>query len=155
MPSLVELIGVAVIAAVIYAAGFGTGWKIDSWKNGAAQTAELKAKVAEVKSAQIEEADARAERDRIADNFEKKLANIHVTNTTVNQEVRHEVEKTVYGDPNCNLPVTGVKLRNSAIDAANRVASGEPAPTMPVDTQVPGGSAAAVPGPVPSGSGPD
>lgn len=125
MNILVLVIG----SVLIYGAGFASGWRVDAWKNGAEQARELKV--------QIDNADrAREERDRIANRFEKKLSNLRITNTTINREVRHEVEKTVYGDPNCNLPASGVRLRNSAIEAANRAASSESdaaVPTHPTD----------------------
>lgn len=128
-----SLIVIVIIAAAMYAGGFATGWKVDTWKHGAEQAAELKA-------AQTAADEARAERDLIANRFETKLANLRIVNRTINNEVRHEVEKTVYGDPNCNLPDSGRKLRDAAIDAANGN-PGEPAPAVPADPKATSGQA--------------
>lgn len=102
---------------------FAAGWKVDAWKQDAERLREVDA------------ANKAAQREREFTNFvsgrlEKKIANLKVTNTTVNQEVRHEVEKPVYIDPNCMLPQSGISLRNAAIRAANGTA-GESAATMP------------------------
>ena len=99
--------------------GFVTGWKVDAWKNAA------------VNEAIVQAAQDAAAREREFTNFvsgrlESKLAKLRITNTTVNQEVRHEIEKPVYVDPKCIIPDTGVSLRNAAIDAANAAATSEP-----------------------------
>lgn len=115
----------AAVAMMLYLSGFATGWKVDTWKNTAENAAQVKA-AQDMAAAQANWANT------VATDFETKLANIKVVNRTINNEVRHEVEKTVYGDPNCNLPESGRLLRDRAIDAANTGTD-------------PGGSAAAVP----------
>lgn len=106
-------------ALALYGAGFLSGWKVDAWKQDAARLSEVKVAQQAQTQAENDAAAARAERDRIANRFEGRLANLRITNRTINNEVRHEVEKTVYGDPNCNLPISGGRLRYTAINAAN------------------------------------
>lgn len=126
---------VVAIAAASWAFGFGSGWTVDTWKQGAAHAKELQAAQHDLALAEAAASQVRAERDRIADTFLGKLAGLRPIYRTINNEVRHELEKTVYGDPNCAVPATGVGLLNAAIDAANGKA--RPDPVKPPAT-VPG-----------------
>lgn len=148
-----NLIIMAIVAAVLYGAGFATGWKIDSWRNGAAQAEVLKEAQDAAEQAQVDAANARAERDRIANNFETKLAGLRIVNRTINNEVRHEVEKTVYGDPNCNVPDSGVRLRYQAVNTANGTgaATGKPDAAVPGDSKSGPGKVDVPRGAIPSG----
>lgn len=140
---------VYVVAVIgIWAFGFAAGWKVDAWKAEAARSAELEQDAIQMRALLKERDDLREQRDLIATRFETKLANLKIVNKTITNEVRHELEKTVYGNPECALPVAAVKLRNSAIDAANGEA--RPAPGKP-DAAVPEagknrGASPAVPG---------
>lgn len=123
---------VAIIAAVAWGAGFGSGWMVDTWKQGAAHAKELQAaqKSRDVAQAKLDE--VRLTRDMIAGNFATKLDNLRITNKTINNEVRHELTKEVYGNPDCAVPATGVGLLNTAINVANgRAAAGKPAAAVP------------------------
>jgi hypothetical protein len=100
------------IALAIAVVSFIAGWRVDDWKHSAVLAAQLQDQIAQT-AAESKRA------DRVSDSFERKLANLRITNTTINRDTIHELEKTVYGDPNCDLPVTGVRLRNQSIDAAN------------------------------------
>lgn len=91
-------------------AGFGAGWRINDWRTSAEKNAEIKA----AEAARVE---AQARADEIATRFEERLNNIRIINRTINNEVRHETEKTVY--TNCVVPDTGRSLLNRAIDTAN------------------------------------
>jgi hypothetical protein len=58
-------------------------------------------------------------RNQIATDFESKLDNLHIVNTTINRNVKTEVQKQIYTD--CKLPDTGVALINNSADALNAV----------------------------------
>lgn len=58
-------------------------------------------------------------RNQIATDFEGKLDNLHIVNTTINRNVKTEVQKQIYTD--CKLPATGVALINNSADALNAV----------------------------------
>lgn len=133
-----------IVLAVVAAVSFAGGWKVDDWKNSAARLGEVKAAQA-VAAAETRRA------DDISERFEARLASIRVVNRTFNNEVKHEVERTVYGDPNCGVPESGRLLRDRAIATAN--GSGEPPPALPAGPAKP---AAADPRrAVPSGFGPN
>ncbi len=148
-----NIVYMLVAAAAIYAAGFGTGWKVDSWKNDAEHAAEMDQAIKERLAAEQERDAATAERNRIATRFETRLANLKVVNRTINNEVKREITKEVYGNPECAIPVSGVRLFNDAIDAANseaRPVAGKPAGAVPADPSVSAGSKPTLGRPIPS-----
>lgn len=113
-----------IVGAVIAAASFGAGWTVNDWRRDSQENDELNNAI---EAAGV----AREFSNIVSDRFEKKLANLKITNTTINKEVIREVEKAVYVDPQCDLPVSGVQLRNTAIEAANRAAAGESPAAVP------------------------
>lgn len=58
-------------------------------------------------------------RNQISSVFEAKLDNLKVVNTTINRNVKTEVQKQIYTD--CKLPDSGVALINNSADALNAV----------------------------------
>lgn len=135
MSILITLIAGAVIAAM----SFGAGWQVNDWRRDSQENLELENAI---EAAGV----AREFSNKVANDFEQKLAKLRITNTTINKEVIREVEKAVYVDPQCDLPVSGVRLRNQAIEAANRAAAGESPAAVPAvakdagTANVPGGS---------------
>lgn len=75
----------------------------------------LAAKQQEVVQQQINQETDR--RNQIATDFEAKLDNLHIVNTTINRNVKTEVQKQIYTD--CKLPDSGVALINNSADALN------------------------------------
>jgi hypothetical protein len=74
------------------------------------------------KQEQVLQAQITTEQDRrnqISTDFEGKLDNLKIVNTTINRNVKTEVQKQVYTD--CKLPVSGVALINNSADALNAV----------------------------------
>lgn len=120
----------AVIAAVLLAVGFGSGWQTHGWKTDAQE-------LSKVRVAEAQRDAALSYANDVSSKFETKLSKLRITNTTVNQEVRHETEKTVYRD--CLVPDSGVVLLNRAIGQAN-------ADTAQPDAEVRSPNEAAKPG---------
>ena len=109
------LIGIALVSVVSTWIGRG------HWDAG--EIERTKAEVAQEKAAALAERDAEKKRaDEIASRFENRLANLRIINRTINNEVRHETEKVVYGDPRCDLPASGVVLNDKSVREANRAA---------------------------------
>lgn len=78
--------------------------------------------LASAKQEQVLQAQINAEQDRrnqISTDFEAKLDNLHIVNTTINRNVKTEVQKQIYTD--CKLPDSGVALINNTADALNAV----------------------------------
>lgn len=103
------LIAIALAAFV----GFGTGWKVNSWKEDAAKTEAIRAATAAKEAAEF-----RA--NEISTRFEARLSTIRAVNRTYYNEVKNETLKTVYTD--CVVPDSGRMLYNRAIDTANHPA---------------------------------
>jgi TorA maturation chaperone TorD len=61
-------------------------------------------------------------RNQIATDFENKLDNLKIVNTTVNRTVTQELTKQIYTD--CKLPDSGVALINNSADQLNAVRHG-------------------------------
>lgn len=136
-----NLLVLLIAAMALSGGGFVAGWKVEGWRNDSHRAAEVAKANAEAKAAQAAADEARAARERIADRFEQRLANLRIINRTINNEVRHEIEKPVFVDPNCALPESAVRLRNAAIDAANGIAAGQPDAAMPPAPKDAGGGA--------------
>lgn len=109
IPIWVWLIAIAVASAV----GFGSGWNVKSWQVDASEKSKIEAQLEEIKKF----AKAAEESGK---KTELKLATFRVTQKTFYNETRNELTKTVYTDPNCNLPDTGWSLRNDHIREANK-----------------------------------
>lgn len=102
----------------------------------AGEIAKVKLDTEQQKAQALAIADVERKRaDEIASAFEAKLSNLRIINRTINNEVRHETEKVVYGDPNCDVPASGVLLINKSVREANRAAGY-------VQTEVPAAAAA-------------
>ena len=119
-----------VIALVLAVSSSVGGWFARGhWDAGEIES--IKTAAAEEKNAALLQAAAEKKRaDEIASRFEDKLSKLRIVNRTITQEVRHETEKVVYGDPRCDLPATGVVLNDRAVAAANR-AAGYVSPEVP------------------------
>ena len=117
--------------------GFSAAWEVKG-RLDKGTIANIKLEVARDKKV-LEDAAAaeKARADMIATRFETRLAKLKITNTTINREVRHETEKTVYGDLNCDVPPTGVMLINNSVREANRAAG-----YVPSEVPTPAGTAA-------------
>lgn len=111
----------AVIALALLAVGFGAGWRVNEWKEGAA-------KVAAVEKAQALQAAEQRRADDISQRFEAKLAKFRVVQKTFYNEVKNETQQTVYRD--CVVPDTGRVLLDRAITSAN-AAAGQPDRPVP------------------------
>lgn len=108
-----------IICAVLFAALSGSfffGRHVEGLENAQAlekQRVEMQAKI-------DTETDRRNE---ISARFEQKLDNIKIVNTTINNTVRHELEKQIYTE--CKLPDSGVQLINDNADKLNAVRKGK------------------------------
>lgn len=115
--SVIAIVGIAIAIGL---ASFGTGWTVHDWKTEAAHAKELQAaESAREKAEALREAEQKRA-DWNADLVERKLGKLRVTNTTINNEVRREVEKTIY--TNCVVPDTGADILRRAVTEANRAA---------------------------------
>lgn len=119
-----SLLVYGIIAAVIFASGFATGWKTDGWKHDSERLAQLEA------AAQANDAAARR-MDQSAELLESRIAALKASSRTFYNETRSEVVKPVYTSADCSLPPSGVVLRNRAAEAANNPS--QPAPAVPAD----------------------
>ena len=109
------MIGVALVSAAGSWMGRGHG--------DAGTIEKIKLETEQEKSAaQAEAAAQKARADEIAGRFEDKLSKLRIVNRTINNELRHETEKVVYGDPKCDLPATGVVLNDQSVREANGAA---------------------------------
>jgi hypothetical protein len=123
------LIGIALVSVV-------TGWfGRGHWDAGEIERTRAEV-VAEKNAALLEAASEKKRADEIAGRFEDKLSKLRIVNRTINNEVRHETEKVVYGDPRCDLPASGVVLNDKSVREANRAAGY-------VQTEVPSAAAPA------------
>lgn len=116
----------AVIAAVILAIGFGSGWTTHSWKTDA----ETKAAIEHAEAMRAAE---EMRYNDIAEKFIKKLDNLKVVNRTINNEIHRETEKTVYRE--CVVPDAGRELLIRAVGQANADTTD---PNAAVSTPAPG-----------------
>jgi hypothetical protein len=108
-----------VLMAVAIAAALGGWFGRGHWDEG--EIANLKLEYEQKNNAALAEAAAtKAMAEKIAANVDTRLSNLRITNRTINNEVRHETEKVVYGNPDCDLPASGVVLINQSIREANR-----------------------------------
>lgn len=134
-----------ILVAIVFFAGFGSGWKASTMWDAAENAAAERARVAAVDAA-----NKRA--DDVSENFAKKLAAFKVTQQTFYNETKTEVQKPVYVDPRCVIPESGVQLRNRAIDAADSD-TGQPSSAVSADSKNSTGASSFFRGLLPSGSG--
>ena len=109
-----------IVALVALAIGFSGGWTVNDWR-------ETAAKVEAVKAAQAAQDEQTRRANEISTKFEGKLANLRIVNRTINNEVRHETERTVYTE--CVVPDSGRLLLSRSISSAN-AATGQPVPAV-------------------------
>lgn len=134
------IVGVAVLAFAgwtwgAYHKGYTSGSE-DVKAEVAAREAERKSLTEEVRTA-VNDAG-----NTLSRKLEKRIANIRVENTTINNEITREKEiHRVLTNPDCSYPLTTVKLRNNARRDAN---AGVGPPASELDRAVP--SAAPAPG---------
>lgn len=110
------------LAAVLLIAAFGSGWTVRSWRCDSAM-AKVQAELQEAVDAQRARADAAAasyEATRAALNQQS-----YATQTTIREYYR---ENPV--NPDCAAGEPIVNSLRAAVEAANRAASGEPAPAV-------------------------
>lgn len=104
-----------IVAVAILTSLFG--WVArGKWDEGEIQKkeAEILQREVDVKAAVEEE---RKRQETWAKRFESRLANLRVEHRTINNEVRRELEKTVYTD--CVVPDSGRLLLSRSIDSSN------------------------------------
>jgi len=117
---------IALLLAGLAGGWFGRG----HWDEG--EIANIKLDIQKEKTAALAEAAAtKAMAEKIAANVDTRLSNLRITNRTINNEVRHETEKVVYGNPDCDLPASGVVLINQSIREANRASGYVPSEVPP------------------------
>jgi hypothetical protein len=99
------------------AAGMYAGYEISSARHAEDQKRLLEA-YAEASNAQKEALkEARQRGDEAAGIFLSELRGMTIVNTTINKEVRREVEKTIYTD--CKLPDSGAELLQRHVNEVN------------------------------------
>lgn len=131
------IVGALGAAIAVGGAGLYGGYEIANARHAGQMLAQQQAQnqALEAKNQLLLQAQARA--DEIAGHFQAALDQLRVVNKTFNNEIRHEVEKTVYTD--CKLPQTGAALLNQHIDAVNAAILGhslKPAPSLaPVEAK--------------------
>jgi Tfp pilus assembly protein PilX len=91
------------------------------WDAGEILAAEAKLQEREA-AVQKQVAEERERQEEWARRFETRLANLRVVNRTINNEIRRELEKTVYTD--CAVPESGSLLIRRNVDQANAVTTG-------------------------------
>ena len=100
----------ALLALAVASAG---GWHAHTIYDKAEERDKLANTIVSI---QLDQQDAKL----ISQDVQTALAGLRITNTTINNEVRHEItEKPVYRDIACGLPDSGRLRLDTAIDAAN------------------------------------
>lgn len=81
--------------------------------------------------------------DGVGLRVETALGKIRITNTTIQQEIRHEVETKLVDNPDCRIPVSVVRLLNQSRDFRQDGSSiAEPAARVPGAGEVQRGATA-------------
>ena len=118
----IYLIVCIVIAAIFGWSGYTIGGKL-----------ERAVQLEKVERAKLAKEAAEEKANLIATRFESQLANLKLVNTTINQDIRREIEKTIYTA--CKLPPSGRVLLDRAVGAANDpTKSASPVPANPAAT---------------------
>ncbi len=105
-----------IIAAILAALLFGSGWQVRSWYDDAKETAILKAE-AKTRDMMAELA------AKVSAKTETAIQGIRIENRTIYNKVQKEVLRdTVYRD--CVLPAGGLQLVNQARAAGARKPAG-------------------------------
>lgn len=102
------IIVVAIFASIV--ASFFYGKHVQSMENEIHRAEEIAQLNEQIKEKQ-------AVVDKISTDFENKLANLKVVNTTINRNYTKELTNTVYTD--CKIPTTGVALVNDTVVKLN------------------------------------
>jgi|GEM_PF-5318830 hypothetical protein len=116
-PWMIVAFFISVLGSGGTGAYFGYGWA--AAKNTSNQLALVAAQNTAINAKDALIASLQASGNKIEGDFENKLGNLHVTNTTVQQQIRTETQKLVYTD--CKLPDSGVDLLNKHIDDVNLI----------------------------------
>jgi len=112
-----------IAGALGLALAFGGGWSVRGWKADA-DIAKIERKLEEAREKQRQQADS------AADAYEQSRLAVDTQSQTT-QTIIREHYRNVEVPASCALPEPVADSLRASVEAANRAASGEPAPALP------------------------